>query len=94
MNRQPTDLEIYEMVNATTCVGELKDILKVIWGESGIFSGRTEPFSVIEMNLYIDLFAEDFPKVISGEIKTFTALPTRKYGIRQQLCMILLNPTR
>lgn len=89
-----TELEIYELINSATCVGELKDFIKNIWGVSGMFAGRTEPFSVIEMNLYIDLFVEDFPKVISGELKSFTALPTRKYGIRQQLCMILLNPTR
>ena len=94
MSTTPSDLEIYELINSATSVGELKDFIKNIWGTSGQFAGRTEPFSVPEMLVYIDFFVEEFWDVISGAKDKFTALPTRKYGIRQQLCMILLNPKR
>lgn len=62
----PTDLEIYELINSATCVNSLKDYIKNIWGVSGMFAGRIEPFSVPEMLLYIDLFAEEFDDVVSG----------------------------
>jgi hypothetical protein len=89
-----TELEIYELINSATSVGELKDFIKNIWGTSGMLAGRTEPFSVPEMLVYVDFFAEEFWDVVSGAKDKFSCLPTRRYGIRQQLCMILLNLKR
>lgn len=84
------ELVIWERINACKKVSELKDAIIEIWGKDGIIQGRTEPFSVQEMLVYIDQFEEDF----KSKLPQFRSLPTRKFGIRQQLLFILVKPTR
>jgi len=88
------ELDIWNSINKTKTVEELKECIINIWGENGIINGRSEPFMVKEMNLIIDRFVEDFNKVVLNKQTNFNSLPTRQFGIRQQLCMILLNPTK
>lgn len=80
----------WEKINACKTIDELKQIIIDIWGLDGVIFGRQEPFSVREMIIYIDWFVEDW----NAEEKNYRALPTRKYGIRQQLLLILERPTR
>lgn len=84
------ELSIWEKINACKTVDELKQTIVDIWSPSGTIIGRQEPFSVSEMLVYIDWFTEDW----NACNKNYRALPTRKYGIRQQLLFILERPAR
>jgi hypothetical protein len=88
-----SELEIFQAVNKTKTAEELKQVIIDAF-PNGVIMGRDEPFQVREMNQYIDMFVEDFPGYVTGDKVRFRALPTRQYGIRQQLCYILLNPHR
>lgn len=83
-------LQVWEKINATKTVKQLKDVIEEVFGADGIIPGRTEPFSVYQMLFMIDQFEEDW----KADRETFRSLPTRNYGIRQQLIYILKNPKR
>lgn len=82
------ELIIWERINACKTVEQLKTTIIELF-PTGVIPGRSQPFSVGEMNELIDVFAAQY-KAGNG----YTHLPTRRYGIRQQLLFILVNPTR
>lgn len=91
MTNKTIDTELYRFKTINSCesVDQLKSAIKELFKDEHL-AGRSEVFSVSEMIFYIDCFVEDYE---NGR-KEYRALPTRKYGIRQQLIYILVNPIR
>jgi hypothetical protein len=85
-----SELSIWKKINSCKTVEDLKQTILDTWGDNGVIDGRTNQFSVPEMIYMIDRFEEDWQA--GSEI--FRSLPTRNYGIRQQLIYILKNPKR
>lgn len=81
------ELTIWQEVNKCRTVAEIKAVLKHHF-PNGIM-GRSEPFSLPEMEYCIDRF---YQRLIDG--KEIDALPTRMYGIRQQVFFISMQPDR
>lgn len=88
------ELAIWQRINATKTVGELKAVIIDVWGKDGVIPGRLDPWTVTEMLLFIDQFKEDFDDNLAANAIRYRSLPTRNFGIRQQLLFILINPRK